>query len=283
MSMANIRYFACLLLSAVILCSGCDNTDPGSQSSSETGSSTSSQTQTQAAAITDDENISDTESDDVPYDPYAKYWLTQDEDTKYNDDTVPEEWLPIYTASEALSRFDEIANADTAGTDARSAVYSLVNKNVLLFETLLGHTFDIDWSEPYTPENSETVLYPVTLHYLSDLDEVIDLFNSTYIPDVADEWLFGENKSRPLFTEDNGQVYVNANAMPIWSMDPFAARSYIEITEISDDQCKFIWHWVDREGLNEPDKYKYFYFDKEYTSSFVNGAWVLDSVIFNNS
>ena len=282
MSKANAKYFLCLLLSAVFLFCGCDKTDPDSQISSETSKSTSSQTQTQPTEITEEVYISDAENDDVPYNPNANYWITQDADTKYDDDTVPEEWIPICTAAEALRRFDEIAYADTSATDTLNAVCSLVNRNVLLFETRLGHTFDIDWSESYTPEKPEAAFHPITLHYFSDLDSISKLVYSTYNSAVADEFLFGENKTRPLFAEDNGRYYVNVNALSNWSCDPFLARSYIEITEISDDCCNFIWHYPDREELNEPDKYKYFYFDKEYTASFVDGAWVLDSIILNN-
>lgn len=294
MSMVNTKFiFSILLLTLIAAVScGCDNTPPELPAPSdsavsepaEANENTSSQAHTPLPETAEAENTYEPESsDDVPIDPYHYYWLTENPDTKYDDDNdVPENWLPIYTAAEALRHFDELADANASGGDVSDVVTSLVNRNVILFETRIGHTYDINWDEMYTLEGTETEFHPITLHYYPDLDSIYQLAYNTYRSDVADKLLFGKENTRQLFMEKNGQMYVNVNAMQIWSMDPFAARSYIEITEISDDQCKFIWYWVDREELNEPDKYKYFYFDKEYTASFVNDAWVLDEIILNN-
>ncbi len=293
MSMVNIKIFYSLLLLTLIafVSCGCSNTISELPDTSESAVSeptavndnTSSQAQTPLLETAEAGNTYEPESsDDVPINPYHSYWLTENPDTKYDDDVVPENWLPIYTAAEALRHFDELADVNASGGNVSDEVTLLVNRNVILFETLIGHTYDINWDETYTPEGTETEFHPITLRYFANLDSIYQLAYHTYRSDVADERLFGEENTRQLFVEENGQIYVDVNAMTIWSMDPYAARSYIEITEISDDLCKFIWHYPDREGLNEPDKYKYFYFDKEYTASFVNDAWVLDSFILNN-
>lgn len=293
MPMVNIKIFYSILLLfliAVVNC-GCGNTiseltdtsDSTVSEPTEVNDNTSSQAKTPLLETAEVGNTYESESsDDVPINPYHSYWLTENPDTKYDDDVVPENWLPVYTAAEALRHFDELADDNDFVGDVSKDVTLLVNRNVIFFETLIGHTYDIKWDEIYTSEDTEAEFHPITLRYFDNLDSIYQLAYHTFRSDVVNEWLLGENKSRPLFTVDNGQIYVNVNAMPIWSMDPFAARSYIEITEISDDHCKFNWYWVDSEGLNEPDKYKYFYFDKEYTASFVNNMLVLDSIILNN-
>ncbi len=201
---------------------------------------------------------------------------------KYEDDTVPESWIPIYTASEALRNFDELVNGDTSGGDISDIITLLVNRHVIIVETDFANTYDINWEEEYAPQGSENVFYPITLKYFPDIDSITRLVYGTYNATLAHDFLYWEDDSRPMFLERNGQPYVNIRALSNWSMDPFAVRSYIEIMETSDDRCTFIWHYPDIEGLNEPTEYKYHYFESKYSASFVDGAWVLNTFILNN-
>lgn len=174
--MVNIKiFYSILLLTLIVVVScGCGNTisEP-----TEVNDNTSSQAQTPLLETAEAGNTYETESsDDVPIYPYHSYWLTENPDTKYDDDdVVPENWLPIYTAAEALRHFDELADANDSGGNVSDDVTLLVNRNVIFFETLIGHTYDINWDEMYTSEGTEAELHPITLRYFANLDSIYQL------------------------------------------------------------------------------------------------------------
>ncbi len=208
---------------------------------------------------------------------------TPSENTTHNDDDlVPKEWLSVYTTAEALSDFDEIISSDSPD-DISAELLSLVNKNVIFFATMRGKTFEIDWDNPNEGEGAEADLYPIKSEYFSDLKSIENLSYDTYSADIAKELLYGtEENPRVLFTEKNDGLYVDPNCISNWSSDPFDMRSYIEITDTTDEGVSFIWHYPDYEGLNEPDKYHYFYYENCNTAIYENGELRLTEPLLNN-
>lgn len=204
--------------------------------------------------------------------------------TTYNDDDlVPKEWLSVYTTAEALEHFDEIANADFSDDDISAEILSLVHKNVLFFTTMRGKTFEIDWDNPNEGEGAEADLYPIKSEYFSEIESIEILAYDTYTADIAEELLLGtEEDPRVLFTEKNGEMYIDPNCLSNWSSEPFYMRSYIEITDTTDESVSFIWHYPDFEGLNEPDKYNYFYYENSYTATYENGELRLAELLIND-
>lgn len=80
-------------------------------------------------------------------------------------------------------------------------------------------------------------------------------------------------------------MYINTGSFPTAGFGgpgPFLARSYVEITEKTDNKCTFIWHYPDVEGLNLPeDGYEFHYYEKTYTAEYIDGSWKLNKIIMN--
>ncbi len=270
MTMSNIKSCICLLtLFAIGLSCGCGNANSDSQVPNLDPTSNSEEINNNIFSQSHEDLPETGENDDITDLTYG------------DDDSVPEDWLAVYTSTEAFAHFDEIANTDRSD-DLLEEILSLVNKNVLVFSTMLGETFEIDRENPIEAENSETVVYPIKSQYFTDFESIRNLVFDTYALSIAKELLYGTEK-RPyaLFDVINGRMYVNPNALSNWNRNPFSVRSYIEITDKSDDCCEFVWHYPDIEGLNDPKEFKYFYFEKQYTSTYSDGKWVLNNVIID--
>ena len=200
-----------------------------------------------------------------------------------SDNIVPKEWLTIYTTSEALNSSDEIIKCDYSDADIADVIVSLVNKNVLFFATIKGEAFEIQWDNPITSGDSKTVIYPIKSSIFTDIENVYALADSTYNISVIEKYLTDSKDNGNLFYEDeNNQLCVNPDNLSNWSSDPFYTETYIEITDVTDNRCSFIWHYPDLEGLNKPEGLQYYYYEKQYTATYSNGIWTLDSLIFDN-
>ena len=92
-------------------------------------------------------------------------------------------------------------------------------------------------------------------------------------------WPNGE----PCFVEENGRLYLNVYGTFSRDYKAFRARSYIEITEKSEDKCTFVWHFPDVEKLNVPEEkgFEFFYFDQTYTAEYKDGHWMLNEIILD--
>ncbi len=262
----HIRAFA---LTAVVTLCGCENTkpEPPEPYSGETG-----ETIAAASDLPVTENNSDTD--------FSSSRIYAD------DKLVPKEWLKVFSHAEALEHFEEIVNSDTSELDAQDAVLSLVNKNVLFFELFFVSSkglFEIDWNSPYETEDLEKPVYPFKSKFFPNIESIYNLAFNTYDYSVADEFLFGTPENpKTFFFEENGCTYINNSVFPIWSADAFISRTYIEITNISEENCTFVWHYPDLERLNEPVDYQYFYYEKTYTADYKDGTLKLNDIIFNN-
>lgn len=153
-----------------------------------------------------------------------------------------------------------------------------------------SHTFEEDSDNPITYGEEEITLYPATSLFFPDVKSIYDLAYSIYDhsvediyiydPSTASFYLSGTEKPRLFFMEIDGQMYVNPDCLnKKGGPESFVQTSYIEITDQSEDRCSFIWHYPDVEGLNEPDQYYTFFYEKEYTAVYNDRAWRLTEVI----
>ncbi len=283
--MANIKKSVCTFaLSATVLLCSCENINSEPPDSTADVTRESEETDENYLSATSDTGYSANPAceNGNPVTEYDSHTFVPE---KWNDDiSVPKEWIPIYTTEEALAHFNEIVVSDCLGDSVSNIVLSLVNKNVLFFETLYGKTFEIDWDTPRKAEDFGTVLYPITTPYFTTLDSIYELAFSTYNSSVAEQLLFGTNEEpRVLFTEIDGCLYVNPDYLSKWTHDPFYPRSYVEITDESEDHINFILHYPDYEGLNEPNEYQYFYYNYNYTATYNDGTWLLNSLVLDNN
>ncbi len=221
-----------------------------------------------------------------------------------DDEKVPESWIALDSREEGMLKLDEIINADTSQKDPAKAIPALMDKNRLCFETFYQHgdkLIKIDWSKVYGYREVfdnidedvflwEHTYYQFTSTCFKDVQSIYDLMYDTYDRDTVDLF-FAERyppadsitEPLPMLAEKDGDMYCDPTIFPIWSGDPFIARSYIEITESTEDTCTFIWHYADVENNNPPkDGMEFFYYDKTCTARYVDGSWKLDNIIFNN-
>ena len=298
------KNFCISLILAAVLLSGCQKKDENSQSESYDVSSV----QSEESSLTNEDGIGydDSPQGDISnglWGWYGDISRPQNDSTPEvvqpnydysasrvyaDDELVPSDWLRVDSRAEALTRVNDIITANTSGEDTESAVLALMNKNLLFYEIFYvgnGEVFTLDRETPYYYDDLEDPVYPVTSEYFTDVQSIYDLAYDTYKTSVAEEFLFGTyDRPRRLFAEENGIMYLNITALPIWwSIDPFIARSYLEITDKTDNKCTFIWHYPDIEMLNSPQNgYEYFYLKKTCTAEYIDGSWKLDRIIFNN-
>ena len=200
----------------------------------------------------------------------------------FSDDAIPKNWLAIYTTSEASERFDEIIGYEHSD-DIADVIVSLVNKNVLFFAMIKGELFEIQWDNPIEIENIR--VYPVESSIFTNAEAIYEFADITYYTSVVENYLTNAKKGngKLFYSGENGQLCANTENFSNWSSDPFFSRTYIEITEVTDEYCTFVWHYPDIEGLNAPPEgLKYFYYEKQYTAKCNDGVWKLDMVIFDN-
>lgn len=299
------KHFGILFFLVAIVMSGCQQKDDNSKNESASASSLqsteSSHTSEDSFGIGDNsQGNSQGESSDYSsgfgtpeQSSSSSEYIPPGPDDGYSadrvwadDEVVPDEWLRVDSRAVALTRVNENIDADTSG-DPESAIPALMNKNLLFFEMIYEANAEeiikFDWNEPYYSDGFEEPIYPVTSEYFPDVQSIYDFAYDVYKPSAV-EWLFfGTDGNPQLFVEENGISYLNVSKLPNWSDDPFYARSYIEITDKTDNKCTFIWHYADREMLNPPESgYEYYYFDKTYIAEYIDGSWKLNRIIFNN-
>lgn len=206
-----------------------------------------------------------------------------------DDEVVPSEWIRVNTTAEVREKIDEVLRADTSAKDPENALPALMNKHVLCFDMFNGSLLPTNLDAPYNSSDFEKPIYPLTSEYFSNLHSILDLVYDTYKSSIAEERLHSYYNGEPLFTEIKGQLYKNANVFPIWSSNPFAARTYVEITEKTENKCTFIWHFPDEETSYYPEDirtppesgYEFFYHEKTYTAEYIDGSWKLDSIVID--
>ncbi len=281
MYMANFKKpLGISLILSIVLLSGCQINSNISQNESSTIPSTQPTESTYDSSAAS--NNTDTKDTDMLFAFPA--------DRVYGDDRlVPDKWIPIDSCMEGRDKVKEILSSDTSG-NPESAIPALMDKNRLVFLLIYAHgnsdyIYKWDGDTPYKFPNFEKPIYPLTFtsEYFTDLQDIYKLVYDTYEKPVAERLLQGQNGEQR-FVEENGRMYANINAFPNWSSNAFAARSYVEIKEKSDNKCTFIWHYPDIEMLNPPENgYEFFYFEKIYTAEFIDGAYKLNSIVFNNA
>lgn len=287
------KYFAASAVLAAVLLSGCQTNAESSDVSGtasvespavssvppEESSSVSAESSAVSSALPTES--SDPFSEEEP--PYSEPPSLFPADRIYPDDKlVPSGWLRVKTTSEVEEKIGEVISSDTSAKDPKSALPALMNKNVLCFEMFYGSLLPVDWDAPYNSSDYKNPVYPLNSEYFSNLQSVLEPVYDTYSSSAAEELLHGSN-GEPRLTEITGKVYINAMVSPIWSSDPFIARSYVEIKEKTDNKCTFIWHYPDVEMLNPPQNgYEFFYNEKNYTAEYIGGSWKLNGVVFND-
>lgn len=202
-----------------------------------------------------------------------------------DDELVPSEWLRVASRAEFLEKINDTMISNTSVKDPESAVAVLMDRN-LFFQCLFfgGCMFEVDMDSPYDSPDFEKPIYPITSKYFSDIQSINDLAYNTYKYSVAEELLL-RHGGEPLFTEINGQMYINITRFGYRGGGPEAliARSYIEILEKTENKCAFVWHYPDIEMLNPPESgYEFHYFKNgPYTAERVDGKWKLNEFVID--
>ena len=199
-----------------------------------------------------------------------------------DDKIVPSEWIPVYSFAEAAKNFDKVVSADVSNMNTADAIIALANKNIIFVDSFVSYLFwDADMDHPYYSENyknpyyPDKPIYPMSLEYFTDIQEIYDLGAETYTEEKLKKWYTPTNP----FMKENDAFYVDVWGFPIWNFAPFMYRTYIEIISETEDKCSFIWHRPDWEKLNEPKEgYEYFYYNCNCEAVYENGSWKLSKV-----
>lgn len=230
---------------------------------------------------------SDISSEEKP--PYSEPPPLYPDDRVFPDDElVPSDWLRVASRAESEEKINDILNSDASGKDLESAIAVLMDRNLLVYSFFYSgmKLFEVDWDAPYVSPDFEKPIYPITSEYFSNVQSISDLVYDTYEHSAAENILHGWN-GEPRLTEVNGRIYINNTQFPNLNSPSFVARSYVEITEKTDNKCTFIWHCPDldphTEGYNPPENgYEFFYYEKTYTAEYIDGSWKLNDIVFDN-
>ncbi len=298
---ANIKKSTALLLAlAIVLMNGCHiNADSPQSENSVISSVQSTESTYDSSTVSDDfqtersdisseqsEDSSDFSSEEEPPQPEFPFYAGR---VYPDDELVPSEWIRVDSIAEVMEKVDEIIKSDTSVRAPEIALPALMNKNVLFYLMFFSirSLLDINWDPPYNSLDFEKTIYPFTTEYFPDVQSIYDFAYQPYERSYVEEhFLFGtvDSPKKP-FVEENGQMYINTNSFPAGfggGPGSFLARSYVEITEKTDNKCTFIWHYPDVEMLNLPeDGYEFHYYEKTYTAEYVEGSWKLNKIILN--
>lgn len=273
----NIKKSTLSLLTVVglIMC-GCQNTenipdisDSGISSAPQESAADNSDITSADAAVTEKDLPTDEEM-------YAE-WIQRAEEGK---------WIPIGDWYYALSKFITITSADCSKGEISDIIRSLVEKNVLYYLTLEGQTVEMDWDNPITYGDEEITLYPVQSVFFPDIKSIYDFASSVYGDPAEEIYSYDPATSgfysfgRLFFTEIDGKMYVNPNCYMKRGGVSFYQRTYIEITEQTEDKCSFTWHFTDWMHDEERGQFRNYYCEKEYTAVYKDGAWRLTECIW---
>ncbi|MDE6728263.1 MAG: hypothetical protein K2J80_10055 [Oscillospiraceae bacterium] len=272
---------------AALLLSGCQTGSESSQgessnvSAAQSGVSSSAPAESSTVSSAKPEESSSAPAEEDP--PYSEPPDPFPAGREYPDDKlVPSEWLRVDSRTEFTDRIAEAMVSDTTVKDPEEAVKALLDRNMVFICFLYGSMLDIDWDSPYDHSDYKFPIYPCTSKYFSDVKTISDLAYDTYSDNSVVEGIL--NGHEPRLLEIDGQMYINNSNFPLrGGVSPLSARSYIEITEKSDDKCTFILHYPDLEELNAPESgYEFHYFKNDpYTAERVDGKWKLNEFVID--
>lgn len=200
---------------------------------------------------------------------------------------VPSNWIPLTTANDAFECYDQIIGDTQSGKNINETIELLMKKNILVFETIQGRSFELDNAvEGYSPAE-ESSMQQIRSDYFESFDDIINLFNSTYTKDYSYGLLFGFSEgAMPLFSEIDGKIYVDNRCIGTWVTAPFEYQTYIEITNLQADRCEFCWHYIswdyyDYEGNDTDELYSHHNY-MTFRAVMENDEWRLTSIVFDN-
>lgn len=207
---------------------------------------------------------------------------------------VPDNWIEVMTAEEALARFDELTGGSQDGESIEDIILTLMNRNILAFETMQCRTYNaIGTPEGYTPSDDPQI-YPIVSDYFDSVDDITELFHMTYTDSLAEYLLYG-SPERPMrrFYDADGVMSADIRYGGTWTTQPFMYKSYIEPLKGNDYRYRFIWHYITwgpwdyvgyMEGIDEEDPYEWYPRHDKMTFSVIreDGEWRLTSTVFDN-
>lgn len=159
---------------------------------------------------------------------------------------VPKNWREILTTEEAFAGFDEITAPLPKGASLEDEIVLLMNRNVLCFG--IGHLEMFEFIDPVSGlkySSDEALHVRARSEYFSTIREIESLYKQTYTEDYAYISFYGtEDRPRQEFIKDeDGIIWIDMRCVGNWVRDPFKLRSYIEIMNVSDTNCEFLWHY----------------------------------------
>ncbi len=299
--MENIKTKIYMLgIAAAIMLCGCENSESRLPEVTTESSSTSAVFTSETVKVTEPTEITEAEETTeetkpgggVPseiFDPSTCFEVREFPDDKI----VPAEWIPVYSFAEAAKNFDKVVSADVSNMNTADAIIALANKNVIFTDSFVSYLFwDADTDHPYYSENyknpyyPDKPIYPMSLEYFADIQEIYDLGAETYTENAIKDFYAPKGIPRKCFMKENGVSYVDVWATPIWNYAPFMYRTYIEILSETEDKCSFIWYTPEWEAeILNPDHcpkpeegYEYYYHRCNCEAVYENGSWKLSDV-----
>ncbi len=272
-------FISLLLTSALLLTCGCQSNENNPQiSDSNTSAPLADKTDT-ITTISDKDEVTTTVTE-------SESAAAPAETTEQNSGTGHDDWIPLDSDIDLIVCYNSIKDIDCSNGEMSDIVYALACKNALYVLTRWGTTFKTDRDHPVTYGEDELTLYPVISVLFPDVKSIYELAYSTY--GVNDEiYTFDADTNsfysygRLFFTEIDGKLYVDPNCtVKKGAAQPFLDQTYIEITEQTEDTCKLLWYYYDRDKWGMDEFYKHIYY-KRPTAKFVDGAWRLDDVFEN--
>ena len=148
---------------------------------------------------------------------------------------------------EAKEHFNELSNNEQPDSPEETIV-RLMNRNIIAFNIETGRIFDYHIDEYGVWDQDGKKLYEASSPYFASLADIKTFIENTYTAEEADRLINGNDRHIPAMTEENGQLMLDiTGGIRTWNTDPFANRTYIEVTDCTDDTITFEWHSIDWE------------------------------------
>lgn len=268
------RQIISVLLSAAVLCgtvlfSGCDTMKEKSKGIVSLTGSTSSAESTSSSTSSASGRTSSSGNGDLSTDDISAVQNTEPIEASENA-------IVIRSLSEALANFSDIEDKAAEGTP-EEVVKTLLERNILCFATMQGKSWTYDEAKYYYNYEFSNGMVPIESDYLHSLEQIDDLFYSTYITSKADYLIHYDDGDMVYDAFDyKGGLYVDFSQILKNAMDSFATQTYAAVVSASDHEIVFERYYMPYivEGAPSPNNY-------QFRAVRERGRWRLENYIID--
>lgn len=172
---------------------------------------------------------------------------------------ITENAIYIRSLSEALANFSEIENKEADGTP-EEIVKTLLERNILCFAALQGKCWTYDEAKYLHNFEFSKGTIPIKSDYLSSVQQIDELFYSTYTKSKADYLIhYDDGETVEDAFVNKGGLCADFSQMLKTAMDSFATTTYAAVVSASDYEIVFERYYMPYivEGSPSPNNYQF--------------------------